>query len=60
MPEAIARPQLRPELKRLVRYPATAPSIPPSISDVADAIKLTHEMYFARRQSIHSLADGQC
>ena len=50
MPAAILLPQLRPELKKIVKYP-TAPAIPPTITDVASGIKLSHEVYSARRQS---------
>lgn len=56
MPAAIALPQLRTELKKVVAYPPV-PSIPPTIGDVAGGIKLAHEVYSARRESYHSLAD---
>lgn len=56
MPQPIALPILRPEVKKKVKYPATAPRIPPTIEDVAGAIKLSHDVYFARSESYHSLS----
>ena len=52
MPPAIDLPQLQPELKRIVKYPTTAPATLPTIADVAGGMKLSHEMYSAHCQSL--------
>jgi hypothetical protein len=48
----IALPQFRQNLKNVIFIPATAPANPPTIADVAGGIKLSHEMYGLRRQSL--------
>lgn len=50
MPPGIALPTIRQELKKVVRYPTVPPAVPPTVTDVAGAIKLCHEVYSARRQ----------
>ena len=52
MPPAIDLPQLWPELKRIVKYPTTAPATPSTIADVAGGIKLSHEVYSVCHQSL--------
>jgi hypothetical protein len=47
----IALPQLWPALKKSVKYPSTAPSIPPTDADVASAIILCREVFDARSPS---------
>jgi len=58
MPPAIALPQLRPDLKKMVKYP-TVPAIPPTIKDMAGAINLSHEVFAARRLFHYSLNHGE-
>jgi hypothetical protein len=38
-------------LTRTLKYPGAIPSNPLTIADVATAIKVTHEAYYARHQS---------
>ena len=45
---AIALPVLRPDLKKIVMYPAP-PANPPSSKDVAASINLSHEVMAALR-----------
>ena len=52
MPPAIDLPQLWPDLKRIVKYPTTAPATPPMGADVAGGIKLSHEVYSVHCQSL--------
>lgn len=48
MPAVVALPQLRPDLKKIVKYPI-APDNPPTFKDIAAAINLSHEVADARR-----------
>jgi hypothetical protein len=55
---AIALPQLRPDLKKTVKYPIP-PANPPTFKDVAAAINLSHEVMAARRLCHHTLNDWE-
>jgi hypothetical protein len=55
---AVALPQLRSDLKKIVKYP-TAPANPPTFKDVAAAINLSHEVMAARRLCHHTLNDKE-
>jgi hypothetical protein len=50
-PAGVGHPQVWQELTRTLKYPNAIPSNPPTIADVATAIKVTHEAYYACRQS---------
>jgi len=47
---AVALPQLRPDLKKIVKYPIS-PANPPTFKDVAAAINLSNEVMAARQRS---------
>jgi hypothetical protein len=50
-PAVVAHPQVWQELTRTVKYPIAIPPNPPTIADVATAIKVAHEVYSARCRS---------
>ena len=53
---AVALPQFRADLKRIVKYPPNPPADPPTITDVSAAISLFHEVRDACRLSHHTLS----
>jgi len=54
----VALPQLRTDLKKIVKYPIP-PANPPTFKDVAAAINLSHEVMAARRLCHHTLNDRE-
>jgi len=55
----VALPQFSEGLRRSVRVPR-APANPPTSKDVAEALRLTHEVRNARRQFYHLPAKAKC
>ena len=52
---AVALPQLRSDLKKIVKY-SIPPANPPTFKDVATAINLFNEVAAARRLCHHTLS----